>query len=239
MKIIALGDTHGRNKWKEITAKEDDADKVIFIGDYFDTHDQGHSPNRQIENFKDILAYKKANPNKVILLFGNHDFHYIRNIGETYSGYSAGYAHDIGELIDLVIKEDLVQMCYLHDKFFFSHAGLTKTWAEKFIGNSNPMINEVLVQGINDLFKYTPNVFKFRMGNNLSQTGNDVTQGPIWVRPVSLLKDMVDGITCVVGHTTVKRLDLNEEFPNLILIDCLGTSGEYLVIENNVLRVAK
>jgi len=238
MKIIAIGDIHGRNIWKEIVIKED-ANMVIFIGDYFDTHNQGHSPNNQIENFKEIVAYKKTNPNKVILLFGNHDFHYIRNIGETYSGYNAAYAHDIGEQIDLVIKEDLVQMCYLYNKFFFSHAGLTKTWAEIFLGNPNIIINEVIVQAINDLFKFTPNVFKFRLGDNLSQTGDDVNQSPIWVRPASLLKNMVDDITCIVGHTTVTRLGLDERYPKLILIDCLGTSGEYLIIENNLPRIGK
>lgn len=38
MKLIALGDTHGRTDWKEIVA-ETEFDKVIFIGDYFDTHE--------------------------------------------------------------------------------------------------------------------------------------------------------------------------------------------------------
>lgn len=35
MKTIALGDTHGRLKWKEILEKNKDADKVIFIGELF------------------------------------------------------------------------------------------------------------------------------------------------------------------------------------------------------------
>ena len=33
MKIVALGDTHGRYNWKDIVAKESDADKIVFIGD--------------------------------------------------------------------------------------------------------------------------------------------------------------------------------------------------------------
>jgi predicted phosphodiesterase len=45
MKLIALGDTHGRSKWKEIVEKENDADKIIFIGDYFDAKDGGYSAN--------------------------------------------------------------------------------------------------------------------------------------------------------------------------------------------------
>jgi len=85
VRIIALGDTHGRTDWKQIISNEK-FDKVVFMGDYFDTYED-ISPEQQKENFKDIIAYKKANMNKVVLLFGNHDFHYLRNINETYSGY--------------------------------------------------------------------------------------------------------------------------------------------------------
>lgn len=35
MKIVCLGDTHGRTHWKNIVAKETDADKIIFIGELF------------------------------------------------------------------------------------------------------------------------------------------------------------------------------------------------------------
>jgi hypothetical protein len=49
---------------------------------------------------------------------------------------------------------------------------------------------------------------------------------------------MVDGIVCIVGHTQVKEVTvLNDD--NLILIDCLGTTDEYLMIEDHVLRIGK
>ena len=232
MKIVALGDTHGRVVWKEIVAKElDSSDKIVFIGDYFDTHGGGVSGNKQIENFKDILQFKKDNMDKVVLLFGNHDFHYIRGMNETYSGYQAGYAIDIGAVIGDAISEGLVQMCFKHDKFVFTHAGVTLTWC---VDNEIDITD--LETSINDLFKYKPAAFKFTMGDNYSNTGNDITQPPIWVRPESLLRDMVDGITCVVGHTTVKEIALSNK---LILIDTLGWSGEYLVINDGVASRAK
>lgn len=226
MKIIALGDIHGRNIWKEIVQKESDADKFIFIGDYFDTRDGGYSPNRQIENFKEIIAFKKANPDKVIILTGNHDFHYIRGINEIYSGYQAGYAIDIAEQIHDAIKNDLMQMCYVHDKYVFTHAGVTKTWAEAYeIDLTN------LEQSLNDLFKFKPYSFKFAMGEYFSSTGDDVTQSPIWVRPSSLLTDMIDGVICVVGHTSVLEMTIHNK---IILIDTLGTSKEYLSIIDGI-----
>ena len=70
MKTLILGDIHGRTIWKEIIEKEN-PDKVIFLGDYVDTH-QFISPRDQIENLEEILTYKEKNPDKVILLRGNH-----------------------------------------------------------------------------------------------------------------------------------------------------------------------
>jgi hypothetical protein len=227
MRIVALGDTHGRVIWKDIVDKEIiAADKIIFIGDYFDTHGGGVSGNKQIVNFKELLQLKREYPDKIVLLFGNHDFHYIRGIGETYSGYQAGYAVDIGAAIGDAITEGLVQMCYKHDKFVFTHAGVTMTWC---VDNEIDMTD--LETSINDMFKYKPAAFKFTMGGNFSNTGDDVTQPPIWVRPLSLLHDMVGGITCVVGHTTVKEIGISER---LILIDTLGISEEYLIINDGV-----
>jgi hypothetical protein len=243
MKIIALGDTHGRNNWKAIAEKElATCDKFIFIGDYFDSHDEKSSGDKQIENFKEILELKKANPDKVVLLTGNHDYHYIRGIGETYSGYQAGYALQIGELVEQAIKDGYLQMAFLVDDFFFSHAGLTKTWASMIMGleyanddksmkNINPQLDDKLVQVLNDYLVYQPRVFMFRAGERMSMTGDDISQGPIWVRPYSLSKDKIEGVWHVVGHTQSRRLGIVDEH-QIILIDCLGETGEYLIIED-------
>jgi len=70
MKIIAIGDTHGDPLWKSIVNVEKDAGLFVFIGDYFDSF--LYSLEQQINNFKDIIQFKKDNMNKVILLVGNH-----------------------------------------------------------------------------------------------------------------------------------------------------------------------
>jgi hypothetical protein len=230
MKIVAVGDTHGRSKWKEIVNVEKDFDKFIFIGDYFDAKDGGYSANRQIENFKDIVEFKRNNPDKVILLIGNHDFHYLNGVNEEYSSFQWSYRKDINDVLQPVVDEGLIQMCYQYNKYFFSHAGITKTWCNNNNINSNNLVND-----INNLFRDDVTRFRFTMGENDSYGGNDVTQPPIWVRPQSLVKDMVDGIICVVGHTQVKEVTVMEE-NNLILIDCLGTNDDYLVIENDKIK---
>lgn len=233
MKIVALGDTHGRLNWKDIVAKETDADKIVFIGDYFDTHDDV-TPEQQINNFIDIVDYKRANMDKVVLLIGNHDFHYMGFINETYSGYQYSAAPRIREVLKEALDDNLLQMCYKNDIYVFTHAGVTKTWVK----DNNIDVND-LENSINEMFKTRPHVFGFSMGDNYSQTGNDITQTPIWVRPQALLSDALEDIIYISGHTTVMKLGLMKELPNLILIDCLGTTGEYLVLNGDVATAKK
>jgi predicted phosphodiesterase len=241
-KVIALGDTHGRSAWKEITLKED-ADLIIFMGDYFDTHGGGYSGNRQIENFKDIVAFKKANMQKVILLIGNHDFHYMKGVNETYSKYQLRYALDIEKVLQEALDEKLIQMCFTYDKYIFTHAGVTKTWLKNALGfedNDNKNL-ELLEKYVNEAFTHNKNLFKFTMGDNLDQTGDDITQSPIWVRPMSLHRDKLSDVVYVVGHTPVTYIDITKakDF-NIILIDALGGhSPEYLIFTDDVPSVGK
>lgn len=223
MVIIAIGDTHGRNNWEEIVKNETNVDKIIFIGDYFDTH-YNVSVEFQIENFKKILEYKINNIDKVVLLLGNHDFHYLKDAQEHYSGFKHFKFSDINEILQPPVQSGLVIACYTHENYVFTHAGVTKTWCD----NNDIDINK-LEDSINQTLLVNPSAFRFSMGNNYDQSGNDVTQSPIWVRIPSLLKDKLDNKVFVVGHTTLERLSIID---NLIGIDVLGTTGEYLVIEN-------
>jgi hypothetical protein len=223
MKIIALGDTHGRDIWKQIVKVEEDFDKFIFIGDYFDTR-EGIDASTQIQNFKEILEFKKANPDKVFLLIGNHDFHYLKGCGETYSGYQQYAAMDINEVLQPAVTSGHMQICHVFDEYIFSHAGLTKTWCEN---NDIDLYN--IEESVNVRFMKNMESFKFEYGENLDRSGDDVTQSPIWVRIPSLFRDMVKGFTYIVGHTTVKEMYMAS---NIAAIDCLGTSNEYLVIQD-------
>jgi hypothetical protein len=246
-RIICCGDTHGRINWKEIANLElNQCDRFIFVGDYFDSHDKGSNGKSQIDNFKEIVQLKLDNLKKVVLLIGNHDFHYIKSVGETYSGFQSTYALEIEELVEKVIKERLVQIAHIEDGFLFSHAGLTKTWVNGLIrfnsadsgviiNNIDPQIDDIFINLINNYLVYQPKVFAFALGDNSSQTGDDVTQGPLWVRPYSLSKDKVSGVWYVVGHTQVRKLSIVDDH-QIILIDCLGESGEYLIIENGIPR---
>jgi hypothetical protein len=234
MKTIALGDTHGRTTWKTIIANNI-FDKIIFVGDYFDSHDDINS-EQQINNFNEIITYKQQNLNKVVLLLGNHDYHYLAAVKESYSSYQHNQRKAFQSILQLAVDNDLIKMCCIEGNLLFSHAGFTKTWCKNNLENdyiSDPLMFQ---QSVNSLLKTNIKAFGFTMGDNCSHTGDDVTQSPIWVRPRSLFIDKIDNYIQIVGHTIMYNIDINND---VVFIDTLGTSGEYLEITDEKIKILK
>lgn len=229
MKIVAIGDTHGRDLWEKVVEKElESSDKIVFEGDYFDSY---NIPiHQQIINFHEILELKKQNPDKVELLFGNHDYHYMSGISEEYSGYKhATRIHMHMKLMELVHNGTL-KMAYSHNNVLFTHAGVSSVWAERNGVNED----EYIADSINQLFIQQPSRFGFTPGRNFSNIGDDITQTPIWIRPRSLYNAGIEGWIQVVGHTTQEDgvTDYQKE-GRIWLIDTIKESGEYLIYDDS------
>ena len=222
-RIIAIGDTHGRNTWK-ILINLHKFDKLIFIGDYFDSDHVLFED--QLNNFLDILEFKRQNPDKVILLIGNHDFQYMKQYsdGETYSGYQLKNSKMIEHAFSTALSEGLLQMCHIEGNIIFTHAGVTKTWCEDMNIDFDNLENS-----INSKLTESPSPFRFR---GFDPYGDDVCQSPIWVRPQSLAADHIDGYRQVVGHTRVRTIAILKD--TLALIDVLTTSKKALLIEDGI-----
>lgn len=221
MKILVIGDVHGRDNWKKAVA-ENEFDKVVFLGDYFDSWDK--TAEEQIKNFNEIIDYAENSSDDVILLIGNHDYHYIIN-GEKYSGYQPFYADKFRELLLPQVLEQRLSVSHLDGRFLFTHAGLTETWLKSQGWEDVPTglpIDEFLAVTFLNSF----DTFRF---NGVDNTGNDVTQGPFWVRPQSLIKDAWGDkdIIHVVGHTRQYGVEFHE--PNVLLCDT--DNKEHVIID--------
>ena len=240
MKTIVIGDVHGRSLWKLIVHQEN-PDRVIFIGDYFDSFDI--TGVEQIQNFKEIVEYKTTSGKEVIMLIGNHDHHYFPEIGYTgTSGYQKGIAPNITQVIDE--NRQHLQMAYSFDEFLFTHAGVSPTFMDGEFGEEG-WVEDNVVELLNDLFKYKPKSFDF---NGTDPYGDNTYQTPIWIRPRSLMavnkkhnKGLKKKYIQIVGHTQVKKLDLvgaqKAAGGRYYLIDCQESTGEYLVIQDGELSV--
>ena len=184
---ISISDIHGKNCWRKLV--DDPFDELYFLGDYFDDYDES-SPRHQIVNFLHIVKLARSNPN-VHLCLGNHDFQYLRGI-ESYEKYS-GYQHhgywDI--MIALESSMDLIKPVYVtEDNVIVSHAGVTSTFLKS--------CNLERPEDINQRFT------EYRMSLAHvpgEQYGDNPKNGPLWVRPNSLLADKLPGYRQVVGHT--------------------------------------
>lgn len=239
-KTICIGDTHGRSTWK-LAIHQEQPDRVIFIGDYFDSFEIPGID--QIHNFKEIIHYKESNPQvEVVMLIGNHDHHYFPEIGYTgTSGYQAGVGHSITQVIDE--NRHHLQMAYSFGCYLFTHAGVSPIFMDRVFGPDD-WSKESVVVDLNELFKYKPKAFEF---SGLESSGDNAMQTPIWIRPRSLMhanktheKGLKKDYIQIVGHTQMNKLDLtgSDKFTGgrYYFIDTMDTSGEYLIIEDNILR---
>ena len=216
MKTVFIGDTHGRDLWKQIVEVESDADKIIFLGDYFDSFDI--SGVVQLHNFNEIVEFKKNSDKEVVLLFGNHDFHYMPGFtGIGYSGYQGAMAFQFRDAIGANLEH--LEMAHLHDNILCSHAGISVQWLTNKFGPSKDesMFNwhcddlegvRYVVDLINDHFIHKPGVFEF---DGWDPYGDNTYQTPIWIRPASLLaanknSTLKEQVIQIVGHTGVNSI---------------------------------
>jgi hypothetical protein len=238
-KTLVLGDTHGRSFWK-LAVNLEDPDRVIFIGDYFDSFDI--NSETQLNNFLDILEFKKRSGKEVVLLIGNHDHHYFPEIGYTgTSGYQQVGKYQIEPVIDA--NRQHLQIAYQFNNYLFSHAGVSTVFMDDIFGKGGWNIDQVSVE-LNELFRYKPHAFTF---NGWDPYGNDDKQTPIWIRPTALMRankntELKNKYIQIFGHTQTESINLNHikkaaggKYYN---IDCLGAyRGEYLIIQNDKIKV--
>ena len=235
MKTIAIGDIHGLGYWKQILEKER-PDRVVFVGDYFDSF---NIPGiDQIHNFKNIIHWKQDNPEcEVILLIGNHDFHYMPAAGnERYSGFQKNLYMEIGDVLET--NKHHLRIAYRIDDLVFSHAGITPDFLLR-----NGWGEQDMVEFVNDLWNYRPHKFRFADNGygHSDPYGDDVFQGPLWIRPKSLMKackDIRKTIIQVVGHTQVEVIDPGKATGGrYYFIDSMQTSKQYLVYEDKQITI--
>lgn len=125
-----MPDIHGREFWK--LPSYDEYDKIIFLGDYLDPYE--NIPFEKLkENLNEIIKFKLKNFKKVILLIGNHDWHYIGGIESTRKDYrNSGIYYNI-------FKEhlNLFNLCWVENNYIFTHAGITEEWKNECITKLN------------------------------------------------------------------------------------------------------
>ena len=240
MKILSIGDIHGRDLWKfythgssyeydlwkisvEAGADSTDydfwkeytyaqVDKIIFVGDYCDSFNK--TGEQILENLKEIILFKKALGDKVVLLLGNHDIQYIVP-NEICSGFRPEMKFDLEQLFN----ENIELFKIAHEevgedgsKWLWTHAGVTSGWYEKDLlrvfqydrfrhkAVSDEFFKEE--RSVSEIINFS---FMLRLGtlwNVDSHSGGlCMWAGPVWVRPYILNYWPLEGYNQIMGHT--------------------------------------
>ena len=179
---------------------------MIFLGDYVSTH-ENISSDQQCSNLEDILNYKEANSDKVILLRGNHDLEALGYYWAECSGHSRSVSRYMISIKDRFLAD--TQWVYVEGNIIFSHAGISKTWFKNFDFEDVHLISNC---ERSDKFGFIPN-------SHRDSYGNSITQPCVWIRPLSLIQDALDGYIQVVGHTPFKIItnlkSIKNEWPEI------------------------
>lgn len=219
MKVLIIPDVHGSRYWKSNFLKNiEKVDRCVFLGDYINSFNIYERGEFGLSNFEDILETTKSYDN-VFLLIGNHDLAHCKfNGGESKgtSGYEKDFVNAYSEVFQKNKKRFLIGI-HCND-WVISHAGFSKVWFE--IAKKNYQNYDDPVALANDLW-HTDNceLLKFNI-NGVSRTGDDICQGPLWIRPNSLIKDAYYS-NQVVGHSELKDAPLlmYENDKKIILCD--------------------
>lgn len=232
-KYLILGDLHCRKIWKDIINKEyDSCDKIIFLGDYTCPREVKLEDATDTCGFLyEILDFKDKNPNKVILLRGNHDCASL--------GYYWAECHpqDDPKVCQYWQTKDVKNWFLKNTQWIYrvpdtniicSHAGI----GEKFLANAqryldnmdfyNPFENkefsksEINLWTIDYINNLEPSeLFGFTACRLHDNSGESETQPCTWIRPYTLLVHGIKDVIHVVGHTPVKQIcNIKEECIN-------------------------
>lgn len=247
MKILVIPDIHGNwiNTIQHIIDNKNSVDKIVTLGDYFDDFDEKLNGKIMIDGFKKLIELKKSEPEKFELLLGNHCLSYISD--PNVSGHHYQYASAYRKLI--MDNLEYLNIITEISGYYFSHAGVSTVWYKWFLnGDRKKQIiknwNELKtpVEKINAVFH--SGLFGYFDYNNQggdSGDGDSVLQGPLWIRPNSLLKcPFFD--KQIVGHTEVLlNVPYTIKIKNkiIVLTDTSNHNGWFILDTEKELKIDK
>ena len=216
--LVIIPDVHGRPFWREAVRLRPE-EEFIFLGDYLDPYpDEGITGDEALEGLLKVIDLKKRNPDRVTLLWGNHDLHYMypEMMG---SRYDFGNAERNARIF--WDNQTLFKMAYetvaAGKRFLFSHAGVGMGWImQNFPALQAEEVNATL---LNDLVGYP--AFMSALEDVSSYRGGDKKYGSmIWadIHEQADLENQFPGVIQVFGHSLL-GLPFNYE-DRIYCLDC-------------------
>lgn len=190
MRSLIIGDIHDQTDLVDLILKENESkyEEVVFLGDYFDSFENGAATARKTAVW---LKESIKKPNRIHLL-GNHDVHYkhMKSILVRGSGYSRKKAEAVNEVLNWDDWNKLKPF-YSSQGFIFSHAGFHQNVLHPFKGLDFDYFDKMYKENglYSSLYAIGP-----------ARGGIDPVGGIFWLDWQFEFKP-IKGINQVVGHT--------------------------------------
>ncbi len=203
MKTVSIGDTHGAAVAGVVAEIIDSHDKFIFMGDYVDGF--GIDNQEMLKNLFEIIDLKKRYPEKVILLWGNHDIQYL--MGYDSQGCS-GFRPEMNDAFYEIFHTsyDLFRLSYQVGDWLWTHAGVNNWWFKRrfkpieSIENDKVPVSELLNTAFREQF---PGIFDYgHKRGGILKAG-----GPLWCDIDELIPDPLRGYNQIAGHNRVEKIE--------------------------------
>lgn len=231
MQVLTIPDLHGRTAWKDALEdpQHNSADKIVFLGDFVDSH---HLSDEWIySNFVEIIGFKESNPDKVILLVGNHDIQYLFYPNYRCSGFRPSMQRELSKLFQ--DKISCFQVAFQVRNNLWTHAGVSNAWlnihrqlvTDYGLRNNNysDTFNKILFSPHRDILHEV----------SVIRGGMYPYGGITWADLQETMPDPLTGMHQFVGHTPVHKpfkQELPESGSSITYLDCLQSVKKFSVV---------
>ncbi len=126
---IVIPDLHGRRFWRRAVEGHED-DRIVFLGDYLDPYRwEEITSGDSTRELKAVIEFRKAHPDNVVLLLGNHDLGYLNPSVCECRRDIFGAERNRRILEDNLDLFDLVHETSVDGRsVLFTHAGIRQDW---------------------------------------------------------------------------------------------------------------
>lgn len=241
MKVLVIPDIHGSTHWKKnFLDNIDEVNKVCLLGDFVDSFNASEKGELAAKNFEDIIETTEPYKKKTSICLGNHDIGYIFQ----YHGdpHISGHQNEMSIRYNdmFVAAKDRLCIAVKCGKWVLSHAGFTNDWYETtktgydiIFGRHGEKVPSGPIRLANWMWKKDKDIRMLNFSDyGWDPSGDDICQGPLWVRPQSLLKDAYYKWQ-IVGHTEVKTdkpLWIKKGKNNVIVVDS-PSHDKFLIVD--------
>lgn len=245
-----MRDPHGRSDYKKLNPNECDILfcpwDIVDIPERFykdqinnsihlpySKAEQKNNNEKVVETLNGILELKYKLWWKMILLLGNHDSQYIREIA-SFEWYNEEIAHELS----LIFKNNLNQFDFIHNlenEIIFSHGWITKPFAEYYKNKTNKAITDMKHINPSNTKAIIWDKDKKRLNTNniLLQRDDsaDNLSGPLRTDYNTLIQNPLDSITQIFWHHNIINTEISKRESNWWDLLCIDTPLEKNAIQ--------